>query len=177
MTRALHMTGVVDREDDPTARELEDGMTVLQSLYAGWIAGGMFGRLEDVYKSGDYDALEGERVSVDDATITIPATIDDDGETRAPRELTAVAVITSTGEVLYLFVAGQWRRLDTLAETDEAPLSNRGANGLAACVAVAYAEEFGAPLGPGTYAQCRNFKTALSFKFGSTREPVAADWF
>lgn len=178
VARALRMSGVIPRGEEPEAAELRDGLIVLQSIYSTWLAGGMFGRLKDVYSEDDYDAGEGERITVDDATITIPTTFDDaDGGSRAPREYATIVVVTSTGETQYLFSGGQWVDLGNLEAGDNAPLANLGANGLAACLAVAYADEFGAQVGPGTVLQARNFKTALSYKFGYEREPVAAVWF
>lgn len=178
VARALRMAGVVPRGENPDADELRDGLLVLQSLYATWLAGGMFGRLKDVFADGDYDAGEGERITVDDATVTIPTTFDDlDGGDRAPREYAPIVVVTTTGETQYLFTAGQWIELGNLEAGDPAPLANLGMNGLAACLALSFAEEFGVQIGAGTLAQARNFKTALSYKFGYEREPVVAAWY
>ena len=176
VTRALRMAGIVDREDDPTAAELRDGMFVLQNLYDSWLTGGMFGRLTDVYEPGDYEAGEGERVYLDaGSTLTLPAEIDND---RKPRDLAAIEGFISGGSrVAYIWDRTAWVQINDLDENDEAPLSNRGVNGLAACVAVHYADEFGAELRPGTLMQCRNFKTALSYKFGTEREVAAGAWY
>jgi hypothetical protein len=176
VTRALRMTGVVPREDDPTAPELRDGLTVLQTLYDSWLTGGMFGRLTDVYEPGSYEAGEGERVFLDTGgTLTLPTEIDSD---RKPRDLVAIEGFVSGGtRVAYIWDRTAWVQITDLAEADEAPLSNRGVNGLAACLAVAYADEFGPQVGPGVLMQCRSFKTALSYKFGSERDVVAGTWF
>lgn len=176
VTRALRMAGIVDREDDPTAAELRDGMIVLQTLYDGWLTGGMFGRLTDVYEPGDYEAGEGERVFLDTGgTLTLPTEIDND---RKPRDLVVIEGFVAGGSrVAYIWDRTAWVQINDLVESDEAPLSNRGENGLAACVALAFADEFGAQVGPGVLMQCRNFKTALSYKFGSEREPSTGTWF
>lgn len=174
ITRALRMIGVVPREDEPSAAELRDGLTVMQSLYDGWLTGGMFGRLTDVYEPGDYEAGEGERVFITDGTLTLPTEIDED---RKPRDLVAIEGFDITGRKAYVWDRTAWTRIDALTATDEAPLASRGVNGLAACVAVAYADEFGAPIGPGTLLQARNFKTALSYKFGSERAVSMGIWF
>lgn len=175
VTRALHMTGVVPREEDPSAAELEQGLTVLQSLYDGWLQGGMFGRLTDVYEPGDYEAEEGQRVFIDSGTATLPATVDD--ESRKPRDLVAIEVTDDAGRRAYIWDRNAWVRLDSLAAGDDAPLAERGVNGLAACLALAYADEFGADVRPGVVRQCAAFKTALSFKFGSERAPSTATYF
>lgn len=169
VTRALRMTGVIDREDDPTAAELRDGMTVLQTLYDGWLTGGMFGRLTDVYESGSYEAEEGQRVFLDSGTLTLPTLIDNE---RKPRDLVAIeAFVTGGARTAYIWDRTAWVQINDLDDDAAAPLADRGSNGLAACVAVAYVEEFGGQVGPGTLMQCRNFKMALSYKFGSEREP------
>lgn len=174
VTRALRMTGIVDREDDPTAAELRDGLTVLQSLYDGWLTNGMFGRLTDVYEPGDYEAGEGERVFLEEGTLTLPTEIDE----RKPRDLVAIEGFIAGGDrVAYIWDRTAWVQINDLAEADEAPLANRGENGLAACLAVAYAEEFGAEIKGSTLMQARNFRTALSFKFGSEREPSVASYY
>lgn len=174
VARALHMTGIVPRSEDPDADELRDGLTVLQSLYDGWLTGGMFGRLTDVYEPGDYEALESQRVFVDSGTVTLPATIDE----RKPRDLVAIEAHDDAGRRAWIWDRTEWVRIDALAASDTAPLSNRGVNGLAACLAVAYAEEYGAQLSASVVRQCGQFKSALSYKFGSEREPAAAaDYF
>lgn len=176
VTRALHMARIVDREDDPTAAELRDGMTALQSLYDQWLTGGMFGRLTDIYDTGTYEASEGQRVYLDTGgTLTLPTLIDDD---RKPRDLVAIESFVAGGSrSAYIWDRTAWVQVNGLSEDDPAPLSARGVNGLAACLAMLYADEFGAEVGPGTVLQARNFKTALSFKFGSEREPTVSDYF
>lgn len=174
VTRALRMAGIVPRTDEPEAAEMRDGMTALQSLYDSWLTGGMFGRLKDVYEAGDYEAGEGERVFLDSGTLTLPSEIDD----RKPRDLVAIEGFVAGGaRTAYIWDRTAWVQINDLAEEDEAPLSSRGANGLAACVAIAYADEFGASVGPGTLMQCRNFKTALSYKMGSERETSVGTYY
>lgn len=175
VTRALRMAGVVPRSDVPDADELRDGMTALQSLFDGWLTGGMFGRLQDVYETGSYEASEGQRVFLDSGTLTLPALIDDD---RKPRDLVAIESFVEGGtRQAHLWDRTGWVRIDALDVDDEAPLSNRGVNGLAACVAQYYAEEFGAQLGASIILQARNFRLALSYKFGTEREVVGGAWF
>ncbi len=174
VTRALVMARVVARGDDPDAQELEDGLTVLQGLYDSWLVGGMFGRLTDVYEPGDYEAGEGERVHIDSGTLTLPTTIDD---VRKPRDLVAIEGFDDTGRKAYIWDRNAWVRITGLLENDDAPLADRSVNGLAACVALNYAHEFGAELREGVVMQARSFKTALSYKLGSEREVREASWF
>lgn len=174
VTRAMRMAGVIGRSESPDADELRDGMTVLESLYLGWFTGGMFGRLEDRYEIGGYDAGEGQRVYVESGTVTLPTLID---EERRPRDLVAVEIDTDTGRTLHLWDRTEWVRLDNLEPGSIAPLATRSPNGLAACVARNFAEEFGAPISQTAMLQCRNFKAALSLKFGTTQEPLEGQWF
>lgn len=173
VSRALHMARVVDREDDPTAAELRDGLTVLQTLYDQWLVGGMFGRLTDVYESDSYEASEGQRIFLDTGTVTLPTEIDD----RKPRDLVAIEAFDSEGRRAWIWDRTAWVRIDSLADSDDAPLAERGVNGLAACVALNYAEEFGAEVTANVLRQCAAFKTALSYKFGSQRDIVAGQFY
>lgn len=174
VTRALHMAGIVPRSEDPDGDEMRDGMTVLQSLYDTWLIGGMFGRLTDVYEPGSYEAEEGQRIYLSSGTVTLPTEIDND---RKPRDLVAVEAYDTAGRRAWIWDRTAWVQINDLAEADDAPLSDRGANGLAACLAVAYAEEFGAELKASIVRQCGQFKSALSYKFGSEREVAAGTWF
>lgn len=173
VTRALHMIAVVPRGEDPEAAELADGMAVLQSLYDGWLIAGMFGRLIDVYESGDYEAGEGQRIYLSSGTVTLPTEVDE----RKPRDLVAVEFFDTDGRKAYVWDRTAWVQITDLEAADTAPLSERGANGLAACVAVAFAEEFGAPVTNAAMMQCRNFKTALSYKLGSEREVSTGTYY
>ena len=166
VSRALHMGGIVPRRRSPSAEELRDGMTILQSLYDEWLVSGMFGRLTDVYQDGDYEAGEGERVYLSSGSVTLPSEIDD----RKPRDLVAIEYFDAQGRKAYLWDRTGWVRIDALEPGEDAPLSERGANGLAACVAVAFIEEFGGSVSSGMMLQARNFKTALSYKLGSERD-------
>ncbi len=168
------MARVVGREESPDASELRDGMIALSSLYEGWLTNGMFGRLTDVYQPGDYEAGEGERIYTT-GTVTLPDTVDD-GE-RQPRDLVAVEVNDAAGRRAYVWDRTAWAQITGLAEGDEAPLATRSYNGLAACVATVFADEFGAELTNGIVRQASVFKTALSFKMGSERTPSTATYF
>lgn len=56
----------------------------------------------------------------------------------------------------------RWLRIDTLEDTDEAPLSARGPDGLASVLAVRLADQFGAELlSPGTIQAANRYKLSL----------------
>ena len=174
VTRALRMSSVVDREDDPTAAELRDGMTVLQTLYDQWLVGGMFGRLTDIYETDSYEAGEGQRIFLDTGTVTLPTTIDGD---RKPRDLVAVEAFDTDGRKAWIWDRTAWIRIDSLSENDNAPLADRGVNGLAACVAILFVEEFGGDIKASAMKQAGTFKMALSYKMGSERDLVEGQYY
>ena len=170
--RALHMTGIVALGDVPSADEAEFGMEALQAMYDAWVEGGMFGRLSDVYKTVDYEAKEQERVISPAATITLPVTVDSVEGERAPRELACIVRIIGGVQTSQIYHKGAWVTLNGLELTDEAPLSDRGAFGLSAALALMIAETFqqGAVSG-SVAAMARQFLGGLSLKLGATPRP------
>jgi len=178
ITRALRKARVYAAGEEPSAEDMADGLDELQNLYEQWGSGGMFGRLSDVHTNADYEASPGERVVLtEDATVTIPETIYDDGSDYPPYDLSFIEVIAPDSVTRYLYSGGRWVEIGALGLDDEAPLANRGRGGLAACLALAYAEEFGAEVGPGVARQAAAFKTALSLKMGSDAARTAPDYF
>lgn len=174
VSRALRMGGVISKGEDPEAAELSDGVMALQGLYDGWFTGGMFGRLKDYYTEDDYDAEVGQRVFITSGTVTLPDLVDDE---HPPRDLAAIEINDADGRQAWIWDRQEWVRIDTLAAADEAPLSNRGAEGLAACLAVSIMEEYGASPGPVTVAKAGAFRTNLRLRFGTEQEPVAGQWY
>lgn len=175
--RALQQAGIVALGRDPTAKEAEAGMLALQGIYDGWVASGMFGRLTDVYKSADYTAQPGERVFADDATITLPDTVDDTdvGGSRVPRDLSAISV--NDGTWRHWVWTGAWTELTGLSLDDTAPLAERDQEGLAALLASYLAEGFGGQIGPMTSRRASQFQGSISHKFGSTQPASTAEYF
>lgn len=179
ITRCLRKARVYAAGETPTADDMADGMDELQNLYEQWISNGMFGRLTDVYTNDDYEAAPNERVTITAGSVTIPVTVDDDGTDFPPFDMAAVEVIDTVAETVtrYLYSDGAWVAISGLALDDEAPLAGKGRGGLAACLAVAYAEEFGAEVGPGVVRQAAAFKTGLSLKSGGDAQRTAPDYF
>lgn len=174
VSRALRMTGIIGRSEDAEADELADGMLVLQSMYDQWLIGGMFGTLKDTYYDGDYDVEVGQRAYISDGVATLPDITDTDCRWH---DLAAIEVFDTEGRKVWLWDRNAWVRLDGLEPGSDAPLSDRGVNGLAACLAILYAEEFGAQPGAGVLTQSRTFKWNLSLKLGSTQDTTAGTFF
>lgn len=169
--RAYGLPGVV-RNDDPSADEADWGLTGLQSMFDTWVAGGMFGRLNDVYTTAAYTALEGDRVFASGSpTITIPTTYADDGTEgtdRAPYDLSLIDVTNGATHNVWLYDRDAWVDLKGLTLGSSCPLAERGLNGLAACLAIEIADPAWS-LTRSVNVAAFNFKTALSYKLGSTR--------
>ena len=172
VTLALRQARIVGIGRAPRAAEADEGMVALQSLYDGMFADGPLGPFTDVYATDDYTAKENERIIADGATNTIPDTIEENDAVRTPKDLTAVIVITDTTQKNYVFSLGRWEICDSLTLDSDAPLAARDKTGLAALLAIEYAEMFGAQLPPATAQRGIRFKGSISHKFSTDRGPV-----
>jgi hypothetical protein len=154
-------------------------------MYDEWVAGGMFGRLEDIYLAADDTAQEGKRYFLaSGVTLTEPTLIaaedNDDGIDRQPRDLSLYESLTSTGtRSVRLYDRTQWVSLTGLLLTSTAPLSGRGLFGLAAALASSggFIDMFGAQPSQAVLARSTRFLASLSYKLGSTRDRTAAEYF
>lgn len=183
ITLALRQVRVLGSGRDARAAEGADGLVALQGMFDAWVANGMFGRLTDVYTAVAYTAHENERIrAASSAVVTIPTTFSEgglDGSDRGPRDLSLIEVynIVAATRQVSLFDRNAWVRIEALALADTCPLANRGASGLAACLAETWADMFGAEVGSGVRRLAASFRTGLSLKLGSTRDSVGADYF
>jgi len=142
----------------------------------------MFGRLEDEYLEEDQDAEEGKRyLLASGVSVTAPDTIDDEGVTRPPYDLSCYETLNVSGtRYVKLYDRTAWVDLVGLTLADEAPLADRGVMGLAACLATsgAFLAMFGdADLSQHVMLLARQFQGTLSMKAGSTRPTPGADYF
>jgi hypothetical protein len=200
ITLAMKQCRVLPAGGTPSGSETDDGMTALQSLYDDWRTGGMFGHLCDEYLTEDTDAQEGKRYYVPSGITLTHATSEyvpdsggatygdygmgcecgSTGDTRQPRDMALYEVLESDGtQTARLYDRTGWVDLLDLDATDIAPLSARGANGLAACLATSggFADLFGAQPGPGTVAVARHFLRNVMGKVGSTQDSAGAEYF
>ena len=176
ITLGLQLARIVPLGREPKAKESTTGLVILQGMYDSMFADGQFSKLTDVYATANYTAKENERIIADNATITIPDTTDVDGP-RTPRDLSAIVVITNLTELHYVFSGGRWETAHALTLDSVAPLASRGSDGLAALLAIYYAEAFGGALGPMWTRRGHQFRGSLSYKIGSTRDVVAGESF
>lgn len=180
ITRALRKVRVYAAGEEPASEDMADGLDELQNLYEQWGSAGMFGRLSDVYTNADYEAAPNERITVtESAVVTVPTTVDDDGTDYPPFDTAYIEVIDTVAQTVtrHLYENGAWATISDLDLDSEAPLSGKGRGGLSACLALAYAEEFGAQAGPAVAAQAAAFKTALSLKLGGDAQRTAPEYF
>lgn len=185
----------------PQGNEASDGLVALQGLYDGWVASGLFGRLNDTIPSSDYTANEQDRVINDDNyTITLPLTYSNavpmgsyypvwpdervwtalqTTATRPPRDLAMIEILDVGALKRFLYSAHlrQWVRVDSVALTDTAPLAEHGAVGLASCLAEMLADEYGAQLGPDVVKRASLFMWGLSSKYDSQRVGAMQAYF
>lgn len=196
ITYALRMNRVIGVGKTPKAPESEEGMAALQSLYDEWRTGGMFGTLKDCYVSSAITAQEGRRYyvtsvgSVADATSDYTPQFADSysecdyasgtGKVRQPRDLSLYEVVKADGtQSAKLYDRTAWVDLLGLKLTDVAPLSGRGAYGLAACLATSggFIGAFGAQPQDSTVALARHFLRNIMSKMGSTQDDSGGDYF
>lgn len=190
-TAAYRKIGALGAGRSMSAAQAEAAMSALQGLYEGWIAGGKFGALRDRLVCESHTARENERIVInttDAITITIPDTLrrhwGDWGcswawgccdEWRPPLDLALIAVVdpsTSAGAIgVYDGLSASWVSLVRLALTDPAPLSNRGRDGLACCLAMRLADEYGQQVTPMTLRSAALFESALSRSVRHVPEP------
>jgi hypothetical protein len=184
ITRALRKIGEVS-EGQPAANAYAatNALATLQAWYEDGFNGGMFGRFSEVIATEDYEAGEFERIRKDAAiTVTIPDAITDDetGEERPPVDLCPIAVVEDGADPqysLYDAIAGAWVRLDGLTLDSDAPLSTRGADGLACVLAALIADEFGGKVGQITVSRATHFRMALVSRHAAARRVVEYEFY
>lgn len=167
---------------NPTASEGVDYLAVLQDLYVTWVDKGRFGALTEVIATADYTAGENERIRADGHTITFPLNITDadTGLNRAPNDLALVVVITAGQEPvrkIYDANRGEWVSLTGLTANGEAPLSSRGQDGLAACLAVQIADENDAAIPEAVAVAQRAFLGRIASRKSTTADVVPVEFY
>lgn len=154
-------------------REMERGLQVYQDLLLELIAGGAFGRFNDVLVDDDYAAEEQDRILVtteDPVTVTMPETVTpEDGEERAPLDGSVIMVtdVASTTRRTYVYDAdyAAWTLIEDLALSSFAPLSIRYRSGLEAKLACRLSEENGMAVTPELRRQEAQGTLALLHRF------------
>lgn len=189
ITRAYRKLNAVALGDDLPAEEAESGLVALQSIYDELVLEGVFGRVIPTRVSESAEAEENTRIfntTGSSITITLPEevsedetssglTLDDGGE-RPPRDFTVVS-IAGGGNYLYSQPRGAWDAINSLTLDSFAPLSERGADGLACLLAVTVADDVPAAPSALTVQRALSFRSRLSVRTGVERAPVQAEYF
>ena len=179
ITRALRRLRVLASGEVPTDAEANDALTVTQGIFDKFASGGMFGRVGDLLPGADagsqviaWDEVDG---------IELPARIQTCGGVQMPRDLALAELADETTNEprRYLYDARRaaWQRIDSLTLDDFCPLSSRSAEGVAAVVAMAIADEFGAQPSELIIRDAGAFRFDLSVKPGEPRRTVTAEYF
>jgi hypothetical protein len=170
---AFRRAGISRDLDEVRPREMDRGLQVLQEIYLELVAGGAFGRFNDVAVDDDYTAEEQDRILVtteDAVTVTLPETVTpEDGEERPPLDGSVVMVtdVASTTRATYIYDAAYaaWTLIEGLTLSGFAPLSIRYRSGLEAKLAVRLSEENGMAVTPELRRQEAQGTLALLHRF------------
>lgn len=166
----------------PTSTEGADYLILLEDMYRSWIEIGVFGFLTDVIATANYEAKENERIRADGFSVTRPLTLVDTttGLSRAPKDMALVVIVTAGQEParhIYDANRGEWVALNGLTLNGEAPLSQRGLDGLACCLAVHIADENGSAVPDATALGQRSFRNRLASRKSAERADVQVEYF
>lgn len=177
---ALRQIGVIASGQPPTENETADALVMLRAVYRRWINEGAFGALTKVTPTANYTAGANERIfrnSADVTEITIPQTICG----KAPRDLAVIVINDAftghTMDIIYDEQVSRWFRLDNLAATDVAPLSLRDSTGLASCLSLELATQYGQDVPPAVQTAALRFQNGLVVQYAEARDQTAADFF
>lgn len=180
ITDAYRVGGIIALSENPESDEADFGMTGLQSMFQSWINVGLFGTMRDVYATADYTARENDRVTTaDGAIVTIPDVLDSNADfysygdapygdypsngDRAPKQLSAISVVTAGVTTSYIYDRGRWVEIEALELGDDCPLEGFGRRGLAAALALELVAipAFNSGPTPGMMQSARAFKSAV----------------
>lgn len=198
INRALRKLGRLGAGRDARTNDAQDALDALRSLYTAWIASGAFGRLADVVVDADLTAYEGQRI-IRPVGVTAEITLPDfvplyidplpynrerdvydgvfegtQGNVRPPKDGGVIVIADqATGTIAnWIYDGGVkiWRQIDALGLIDEAPMSTADPEGLAACLAIEVADQFGADPNVFTANAARRFYAAMIGRFSMPRQ-------
>lgn len=178
--RALRLIGVVAGGEEPSGTDQSDAMERLQSIILDLPGLILNGRWCEVAVSAAYTAKESQRITVTlPGVVTLPTTVTPTGGcSRPPLDLARVWIQGSADNVgLWVYVAslGEWRQLDGLELGGAFPFGPEDVGGMAAKLAVAVSDEYGAqyPAGPVTQAQAATSTASFRSRF---KKVQPTDW-
>lgn len=103
------------------------------------------------------------------------------GWVETPRDGSPVVITDQstgiTASWLYDGTAKKWQRIDDLQLDDEAPRSEADRDGLAACLAMQIADQYGAELQPTTIRAAQRYTMQMTHRYGMRRQSVEGSYF
>lgn len=142
--RSLRMLGVLAAGQVPSGQKAADALEAANGLILGLPQIGYAPSLREVIITADYTAGEDERVvNGGGYVVTLPSTVDDCGDVRAPRNGARVVTVAAGAAVTSIYLSNSgWHQVSGLALTDPAPLGPELYTGLCAVLAVHLGPEF-----------------------------------
>lgn len=196
---ALRKIGALASGTEMSASEGAEALELLRSLYRTFVGQASFGEQRSVYVPANEDitAWPNTRIVTEDyatSVITLPLLIDDTtpkwdygwGPYRwaayrpgPPEDFSIITVNDRTDPSIrftYVYDAAfaQWTDIESFVLADEAPLSTRMGNELAAMLAIELAPEYGADAltasqSPNVQLAARNGRVAITHKYATRR--------
>lgn len=103
------------------------------------------------------------------------------GYSQPPRDGSPVVITDQvTGNILTWLYDGTlkaWQQIESLQMDNEAPRSTADLQGLASCLAMEVADQFGAEISDTTARQSARFKMQMTHRYGMRREEIAGCYF
>lgn len=205
--RALRALGAIKPGDDPTADELAEGLSVCADLclelheargpmteidVAADTVAGENQRLRiaagatvnitlpnAVQFAGSFDPYDyGFTVRAADPTQAGTTDAADGYQYRAPRDGSRIEIVgQAQGLWFYRSDINAWQAAMALSLDGELPIANRLAAPFSHLLAERLAPQYAAQIGPALASSIARARAALFGRFGTAREPVAAEYF
>lgn len=166
--RAHRLLGTLPAGGEPTGSMQSDSMERLQSVMLDQPGLILRGRWREKEIDADYTAKEGYRLTVTAGDVTLPTEITPTGGcTRPPLDFARVWIQgTADNAGLWVFVAsvGEWRQVDEREIGDEFPFGTEDVDGMAAQLAVALQDEYGAAYQAGPRTVAKAAQSVMAFR-------------
>ena len=195
LNRALQKLGVISAGNNPEASDNALALQALKGLFRHYRTSGAFGKVYEVLPTlASYTVLEGDHVIRSSITtqINLPDTIAADGDftdygvegvfitdqnsIRPPRDMSYASITDQdtglTTDYIYDGQIAQWICVETLTYNSICPLSFRDENGLAACLAMHVADEFGQQPTELIMRASNRFEEALAMNWSEAGQAV-----
>ncbi len=144
----------------------------------GWISD--YGYGDRRWRTGYYGTIITIETVSGDTTVTVE-TGQPIGAATTPRDGAPVIISDQIGGMtaawLYDGTTKMWEAINNLDEDNDAPRSQSDPEGLAACLAMEIAADYGSDLSAATVMQARRYMQALTHRYGMRRETGVSAYF